>query len=124
MKTLKIEFRKMDNEKYNQIIDEAWKKYLDETRFTSNPEWLEPVPVMDMETGEKNWGARQYHRDDFINKCKTDAKFSERWGLLIKETYNLIPHTEDFGDGLTITRPKRRNKLIVVYKNEIIEVYE
>lgn len=123
MKTSKIEFRKMDNEKYNQIIDEAWKKYLDETRFTSNPEWLEPVPVMDMETGEKNWGARQYHRDDFINKCKTDTKFSERWGLLIKETYDLVPHTEDFGD-VTITKPKRRNKLIVVYKNKTIEVYE
>jgi hypothetical protein len=45
------------------------------------------------------------------------------WGLLIKETYDLIPHTEDFGD-VIITKPKRKNKLIVVYKNEIIEVYE
>jgi hypothetical protein len=43
--------------------------------------------------------------------------------LLIKETYDLIPHTEDFGD-VIITTSKRKNKLIVVYKNEIIEVYE
>jgi hypothetical protein len=35
----------------------------------------------------------------------------------------LIPHTEDFGD-VIITTSKRKNKLIVVYKNEIIEVYE
>ena len=76
---------KMNNERYNQIIDEAWKKYLDETRFNSNPEWLEPVPVMDMKTGEVAWGARQYHRNDFINKCKTDKEFSERWGLKIEE---------------------------------------
>jgi hypothetical protein len=75
----------MNNERYNQIIDEAWKKYLDETRFNSNPEWLEPVPVMDMKTEEKAWGARQYHRNDFINKCKTDKEFSERWGLKIEE---------------------------------------
>jgi len=75
----------MNNEKYNQIIDEVWKKYLDETRFNSNPEWLEPVPVMDMKTEEIVWGARQYHRDGFIDKCKTDKEFSERWGLKIEE---------------------------------------
>ena len=107
MKTLKIEFRKMDNEKYNQIIDEAYENY----------QWKQ-LKLFPAEPDSN------LPKEEFINKCKTDAKFSERWGLLIKETYNLIPHTEDFGDGLTITRPKRRNKLIVVYKNEIIEVYE
>ena len=75
----------MSKEKYNQIIDEAWNNYLQQTMFDSNPKWLEPVPVMNMETGEKSMGARQYHKNDFLAKCKTDSEFSEKWGLKIEE---------------------------------------
>ena len=75
----------MNNERYNQIIDEAWNNYLQQTMFDSNPKWLEPVPVMNMETGEKSMGARQYHKNDFLAKCKTDSEFSEKWKLKIEE---------------------------------------
>jgi hypothetical protein len=136
----------MNNERYNQIIDEAWKKYLDETRFNSNPEWLEPVPVMDMKTEEKAWGARQYHRNDFINKCKTDKEFSERWGLKIEErelsfrernTYAVdklnylglldYGHSQNDDDKILdflnyYNVPTR--EISLTYNNETIEVYE
>ena len=95
----------MNKEKYNQIIDDAYMSY-------SKKHFKEWETGMDYES-----------KESFIRKCKTDSEFSERWGLLIKETYDLIPHTEDFGD-VIITKPKRKNKLIVVYKNEIIEVYD
>ena len=75
----------MSNVRYNQAINEAHKNYLNETMFSSDPTWLEPVPVMDMKTGEKSMGARQYHKEAFINKIKTDKEFSERWGLKIEE---------------------------------------
>lgn len=42
---------------------------------------------------------------------------------MIKETYKLVPHT-DVSSDLIVTRPVREYKLIVVYKDEIIEVYE
>jgi len=28
---------------------------------------------------------RSYTKEEFINKCKTDTEFSERWGLKIEE---------------------------------------
>jgi hypothetical protein len=107
----------MNNEKMNQMIDEAYENYLK----GGDIKWLKQEEV-DTPIGKMNIPI-PYTKEEFIDKCKTDSKFSERWGLLIKETYDLIPHTEDFGD-VIITTSKRKNKLIVVYKNEIIEVYE
>ena len=31
------------------------------------------------------YGYRTYNQEEFINKCKTDTEFSERWGLKIEE---------------------------------------
>jgi hypothetical protein len=75
----------MSKERYNQIIDEVHKNYVNETMFDSNPKWLEPVPVQNMKTGEISMGARQYAKLDFIHKCKTNKEFSEKWGLKIEE---------------------------------------
>lgn len=66
----------MNNERYNQIIDEAWNNYLQQTMFDSNPKWLEPVPVMNMETGEKSMGARQYHKNDFYHYLAIQSTFA------------------------------------------------
>jgi hypothetical protein len=64
----------MNNEKYNQIIDEAYGKYLD---------YLQENDIHGL------W----YDKKNFINECKTDVEFSERWGLKIEEQelkrYNL-----------------------------------
>lgn len=125
--------------KYNQIIDEAWKNYIDKTRFTSNPKWLEPVPIIELKTGENDWGARQYYRDGFIDKCKTDNEFSERWGLKIEERelsleerLNLVStiigeekirtHEDNLARVDKLNTP---TKLITITSNnETIEVYE
>jgi hypothetical protein len=31
------------------------------------------------------YGYRTYNQEEFINKCKTDKEFSEKWGLKIEE---------------------------------------
>jgi hypothetical protein len=31
------------------------------------------------------YGYRTYNQEEFINKCKTDTEFSEKWGLKIEE---------------------------------------
>jgi hypothetical protein len=72
-------------EQYNQLIDNAHKAYLEETMFSSDPTWLEPIQVMNTKTHEISMGARQYAKQGFIEKCKTDETFAKRWNLEIKE---------------------------------------
>jgi hypothetical protein len=38
-----------------------------------------------MSTGEKTKVYRQFAPKEFINKCKNDKDFSEKWGLTIEE---------------------------------------
>jgi len=57
---------------------------------------------------------------EFIDKCKTDSKFSEKWGLKIEER-------ELSDDELNIFNLFKQNptKLITItYNNETIEIYE
>lgn len=137
----------MNNEKYNQIIEESYGNYYKETMFDSNPKWLEPVPVMNMKTGERTMGARQYHKEGFINKCKTDPEFSEKWRLKIEERELSLDERNDLLNKETNRNHKRENcftdeeferetlqdckafniptKLITItYKNETIGVYK
>lgn len=65
----------MNNEKINQIIDEAYENYL-----------IEDARILPNMSKEKmlELGFR-LTKEEFINKCKTDSEFSERWGLKIEE---------------------------------------
>ena len=72
----------MNNEKYNQIIDEAYKNYNDymtenfmETRWCK----VEISPDGKWITG------RKCNRDEFIIESKTQPEFSEKWELKIEE---------------------------------------
>jgi hypothetical protein len=129
-----------------QMIDDAHQNYVKETMFDSNPKWLEPIPVMDMQTGEKIMGARQYSKEEFINKCKTDSEFSEKWGLKIEERELSLEERRilwnkkvdpsenacEYVDGLSIVdahdifnQDNVSTKLITLtYNNETIESYE
>jgi phage anti-repressor protein len=65
---------RMNKEKYNQIIDEAYKNYVNKTNedFIKSDITLPPSYYpMD--------------KEEFINKCKTDTEFSQKWGLKIEE---------------------------------------
>ena len=82
----------MNKEKYNQIIDEAYDSFGDKV-----DEMWQKSDVGDLddfiydkllfsgynEKGE--WFARLITKEEFINKCKTDPEFSEKWGLKIEE---------------------------------------
>jgi hypothetical protein len=62
----------MSKEKYNQIIDDAYENYKTENRKLADV------------IGHGFHGGR-LTQDEFINKCKKDPEFSERWGLTIGE---------------------------------------
>ena len=64
----------------NQIIDEAYKNYENKIKLQNN--WEVTLRVMDINTiGQQEL----LSQEEFINKCKTDSEFSERWGLKIEE---------------------------------------
>lgn len=117
---------------YNQIIDEAYKNYVKK--------------VME---GLKNWdvspptSAFPDHKEVFINKIKTNDKFSEKWGLKIEErelsweNRSKLLSTEQFHEfgflspftdviiNLYLNQQNIPTKLITItYNNETIEVYE
>jgi hypothetical protein len=60
-----IEKYKMDIEKYDQLVSDAFKSYLNKTNEYKG-DWPDTL-------------------EEFINKCKTDPEFSEKWGLKIEE---------------------------------------
>jgi hypothetical protein len=70
----------MNNEKYNQIIDEAYENYV-----KHNDEILGRSDLWTL-TKEK-----------FINKCKTDVEFSDKWGLEIEERELSLDERCDLG---------------------------
>ena len=131
----------MNNEKMNQMIDEAYENYLK----GGDIKWLKQEEV-DTPIGKMNIPT-PYTKEEFINKIKTDSEFSEKWGLKIeerelswKERVEIARKTlskEEFfeyGNLSPFTTPiitywlNQNNiptKLITVtYNNETIEIYE
>jgi hypothetical protein len=112
------------NKEQQELIDVAHKNYVDQTMFTSNPTWLKPIPCMDMSTGEEKIGARQYMKEEFINQCKTDPEFSEKWGLKIEEQI-VLEQVEQNNPVLKGSTALYSTKLITVtYNDQTIESYE
>jgi hypothetical protein len=121
----------MSKERYNQIMDEAYKNYTKKMVYHPVENWLYD------ENGEPTY--RQLSQEEFIDKCKTDQEFSERWGLKIEEReldYNerCDLYIKEYGDfdvhpfqGKTIILNDFNipTKLITIqYNGEKIEVYE
>jgi hypothetical protein len=123
----------MSKERYSHIIDEVFKKYADS-------HWTPPENPDGPLLSGKLWSLKpmQHSKETFINECKTDKEFSERWGLKIEErelsrqeryehlrTHKYSGKWDGIGDAMeyynSINVP---TKLITVtYNNETIEVY-
>jgi len=110
----------MNKEKYNQIIDEVYEKYHQENKHVMYLTFL--------------------LKEEFINKCKTDPEFSEKWGFKIEERELSLEERKklyegEFTPGIEVTNDHWLNsklitrniptKLITLtYNNEKIESYE
>ena len=119
-----------------QIIDEAYGKYAD-SHWTppSNPngkllsdQLFSLVPM-------------EHSKESFINKCKTDSKFSKKWGLKIEERelsleerakwlqdnkgYDLLVGNLEHDHIREVVEEESPTKLITItYKDTTIESYE
>jgi len=74
-----------------------------------------------------------YTQEEFIDKCKTDTEFSERWGLKIEERElsdeeSIFHYEKELYSPLRIIDPKipvMPTKLITItYNDKTIESYE
>ena len=133
----------MNKERYNQIIDSTYESYLSKAKNQTTEDLFGSMIKGDeiihgmLEAHTRDF--IPYTREQFIDKCKTDKEFSERWLLTIKERE--LSHDERIilmnkKLGVTDTLPQYYNtddemdknnvptKLITVtYNNETIEVY-
>ena len=125
----------MSKERYSNIIDEVFKKYADS-------HWTPPENPDGPLLSGKLWSLKpiQHSKETFINECKTDKEFSERWGLKIEEQE--LSHDERIilmnkKLGVTDTLPQYYNTddemdknnvptkvITVTYNNETIEFHE
>ena len=137
----------MNNERYNQIIDEVYKNYeknipnhhvvgSDSDPMNKCMVWnrkidsLSGYPILE-----------RLSKEEFINKCKTNLEFSEKWGLKIEERelslgergqwcqdfldWDLVVGNLDHDHIREDVEENAPIKLITVtYKDEKIEVYE
>ena len=127
----------MNNERYNQIIDEAYENYCKEYEKDNSVGMLLLVKRVD--------GKSVYRKPDierFIALCTHEKTFSERWGLKIEERELSLEERhklalpiwkEKYGALANMMVPtnidntpyKIPTKLITLtYKGEKIEVYE
>ena len=129
----------MNKERYNQIVDEVYVNYIKETDKLDL--WkIENSHLVEVTGPIYNASPRQFTKEEFIDKIKTDKEFSEMWGLKIEERglsdqERIILMNKKLG--VTDTLPQYYNtddemnksniptKLITVtYNNETIEIYE
>ena len=66
----------MNKERYNQIINEAYENYTQTKIIKTDGGETHISPI-----GHYNGMTKE----EFINKCKTNPEFSEKWGLKIEE---------------------------------------
>ena len=125
----------MDKERYNQIIDEAYKNYVS---THEDFEWTDDFCKKNLKDYGDQWDI--FSKEEFINKCKTDPEFSEKWRLKIEEReMSTQERNEWFQIHLNGNNPFMKSdwkdfeldqqnistKLITVtYNNETIESYE
>jgi len=68
----------MNKERYNQIIGEVYENFIYRPSYKAKS----AADLMGSQAGQL---VKCPTIDIFINKCKTDSEFSEKWGLKIEE---------------------------------------
>ena len=118
------------NKEQQELLDEAYKKYL-----------IEDFKVLPNMSKEKmtEMGFR-LSKEEFINKCKTDTEFSKNWGLKIEEQelsleeriilagydyenrggigWNMLKESVDLDNSIP------RKLITITYNDKTIESYE
>jgi hypothetical protein len=130
----------MNNEQ-QQIIDEAYKNYVNWWEYDDNSVNLsdkESEKWLKLVDGGLQWGVLS--KEEFINKFKTDPEFSEKWGLKIEERELSLDerkklYEKEFTAGVEVqndewlesklrTRNIPTKQTTITYKEQTITSYE
>ena len=116
------------NKEQQELLDEAHNNYLNKCL---DKKWMKKNVFFD---GSSNH--HLYLQQEFINKCKTDTEFSERWGLKIDEREldmmerwkiaDLTPNMEefDFANYMCDKHNVPTKLITITYNDKTIESYE
>jgi hypothetical protein len=106
------------NKEQQELLDEAYENYSNKLLFN------EKDCHVDYLINQPNKTFIPYSQERFINKCKTDTEFSEKWGLKIvsikltnSERYKLWFSNNHY-------EPTPTKLITITYNNEKIESYE
>jgi hypothetical protein len=111
-----------------EVLDEANNNYLNKCL---DKKWMKENVFFD---GSSNH--HLYLKEEFINKCKTDTEFSEKWGLKIEEREldmmerwviaDLTPNMEefDFANYMCDKHNVPTKLITITYNDKTIESYE
>ena len=116
-----------------QIIDDAYKNYRNKASMSNDLDCL-----VRQEDGSFLKEMRLYTQEEFINKCKTDPEFSEKWGLKIEERELSLEERAEYKkkrDGISRTFVSYTHQMLdnsniptklitITYNNKTIESYE
>jgi hypothetical protein len=138
------------NKEQQELLDEAYEKYLEytingiETGLDKIKGYLDgclveyDVYYEHFTNPSFAYGYRTYNQEEFINKCKTDFEFSQRWGLKIEERELSLEERTEYKkkrDGISRTFASYTHQMLdgsniptklitITYKDTIIESYE
>jgi hypothetical protein len=123
------------NKEQQELLDEAFLNYWKKVSVNNEEDCL-----VKQEEGSFLKEVRALYQQEFINKCKTDTEFSEKWGLTIEEReLNTDERNKWFQINLNGNNPLMKSdwkdyelnqqniptKLITItYNNKTIESYE
>ena len=130
----------MNNEQ-QQIIGEAYEKYyttlIDSITFSERGKHFKSNGL-EFNSGYPNYV--HYSKEEFINKCKTNPEFSEKWGLKIEERELSLDerkklYEKEFTAGVEVqndewlesklrTRNIPTKQTTITYKEQTITSYE
>ena len=111
------------NKEQHELLDEANNNYLNKCL---DKKWMKENVFFD---GSSNH--HLYLKEEFIDKCKTDTEFSEKWGLKIEERELSLDEELEYMMGKVFSEEalthqvKIPTKLITItYNDKTIESYE
>jgi len=119
------------NKEQQELLDDTYECY-------SESHWSPPSNPNGKLLSDQLWSLKpmEHSKETFINKCKTDTEFSERWGLKIEEREldmmerwkiaDLTPNMEefDFANYMCDKHNVPTKLITVTYNNKTIDSYE
>jgi hypothetical protein len=100
------------NKEQQGLLDEVYKNYWGKVSVNNEEDCL-----VKQEEGSLLKEVRVLYQQEFINKCKTDIEFSEKWGLKIEERELSENEINDLKLKLILNHLNKKNIITVSFED-------